>query len=142
VFRAARNSVLHPVGLHFYLKTSIEMLQNKPSKKGGRPAKSLAEKRKYRLSLKLNTSEYLQLKSKSKIAGKNRCDFLRELIFSSEIKQQFSKEQNEIFRQITGMANNLNQLVKLAHVQSVWYIEVTAKKLLDDLDELLKRIKL
>src|SRR5690554_1069855 len=110
------------------------MLQNKPSKKGGRHAKSLAEKRKYRLSLKLNTSEYLQLKSKSKIAGKNRCDFLRELIFSSEIKQQFSKEQNEIFRQITGMANNLNQLVKLAHVQSVWYIEVTAKKLLDDLD--------
>ncbi len=112
------------------------------SGKGGRPSKSLAEKRKYRLSLKLNTSEYLQLKSKSKIAGKNRCDFLRELIFSSEIKQQFSKEQNEIFRQITGIANNLNQLVKLAHVQSVWYIEITAKKLLDDLDELLKRIKL
>lgn len=118
------------------------MTQNNYIKKGGRPAKSLAEKRKYRLSLKLNTSEYLQLKSKSKMVGKNRCDFLRELIFSSEIKQQFSKEQNEIFRQITGMANNLNQLVKLAHVQSVWYIEITAKKLLDDLDELLKRIKL
>ena len=103
------------------------MLQNKPSKKGGRPAKSLAEKRKYRLSLKLNTNEYLQLKSKSKIAGKNRCDFLRELIYSSEIKQRFTTEQNEIFRQITGMANNLNQLVRLAHIQGVWYVESTAK---------------
>lgn len=118
------------------------MIQNNSSKKGGRPAKSLAEKRKYRLSLKLNTNEYFGLKSKSKMAGKNRCDFLRELIFSSEIKQRFSAEQNDIFRQITGMANNLNQLVKLAHVQGVWYVEITAKKLLNDLDELLKRIKL
>ena len=45
------------------------------SNKGGRPAKSLAEKRKYRLSLKLNTKEYFELKSKAKTAGKNRCDF-------------------------------------------------------------------
>ncbi|ULB33177.1 plasmid mobilization protein [Proteiniphilum propionicum] len=118
------------------------MLQNNSSKKGGRPAKSLAEKRKYRLSLKLNTNEYLQLKSKSKTAGKNRCDLLRELILSGEVSQRFSAEQNDVFRKIAGMANNLNQLVKLAHIQGVWYIELTAKKLLDDLDELLKRIKL
>jgi len=118
------------------------MTRNNPLKKGGRPAKSLAEKRKYRLSLKLNTNEYLQLKSKSKTAGKNRCDLLRELILSGEVSQRFSAEQNDVFRKIAGMANNLNQLVKLAHVQGVWYIELTAKKLLNDLDELLKRIRL
>jgi hypothetical protein len=112
------------------------------SNKGGRPAKSLAEKRKYRLSLKLNTKEYFELKSKAKTASKNRCDFIRELILSGEVIGRFSPEQNEAIRKITGMANNLNQLVKLAHVQGVWYIEITAKKLLDDLDELLKRIKL
>lgn len=112
------------------------------SNKGGRPAKSLAEKRKYRLSLKLNTNEYFGLKSKAKTAGKNRCDFLRELIFSSEIKQRFSPEQNDILRKISGMANNLNQLAKLAHVQGVWFVETSAKKLMDELDELLKRIKL
>lgn len=44
------------------------MIQNNPSKKGGRTAKSLVEKRRYRLSLKLNTNEYLQLKSKSRTA--------------------------------------------------------------------------
>lgn len=111
-------------------------------KKGGRPAKSLAEKRKYRLSLKLNTNEYFQLKSKAKTAGKNRCDFLRELILTGEVIQRFSAEQNEAVRKISGMANNLNQLVKLAHVQGVCYIEETAKKLLQILDELLKRVRL
>lgn len=118
------------------------MTRNNSTKKGGRPAKSLAEKRKYRLSLKLNTNEYLGLKSKAKTAGKNRCDFLRELIFSSEIKQQFSPEQNDVFRKMAGMANNVNQLMKLAHVQGVWFVETSVKKLMVELDELLKQIKL
>jgi hypothetical protein len=103
------------------------MTAKTPTNKGGRPSKSLAEKRKYRLSLKLNTNEYFQLKSKSKTAGKNRCDFLRELILTGEVKQRFLPEQNDIFRKIGGMANNLNQLVKLAHVQSVWFVEQQLK---------------
>ena len=118
------------------------MTQNNSTRKGGRPAKNLAEKRKYRLSLKLNTNEYFQLKSKAKTAGKNRCDFLRELILSGEVIGRFSAEQIDILRKIGGMANNLNQLVKLAHVQGIWFIETSAKKLLAELDELLKRIKL
>jgi len=118
------------------------MTAKTPTDKGGRPAKSLAEKRKYRLSLKLNTNEYFQLKSKAKTAGKNRCDFLRELILSGEVIGRFSAEQIDILRKIGVMANNLNQLVKLAHVQGVWFVEATAKKLMAELDELLKRIRL
>ena len=112
------------------------------SDKGGRPAKSLAEKRKYRLSLKLSTKEYFELKSKAKRASKNRCDFLRELILSGEVIGRFSPEQNEAIRKISGMANNLNQLVKLAHVQGVWFVETSAKMLMNELDELLKHIRL
>lgn len=110
--------------------------------KGGRPAKSLAEKRKYRLSLKLNTKEYFELKSKAKTAGKNRCDFLRELILSGEVIGRFSAEQIDILRKIGGMVNNLKQVAKLAHVQGVWFVETTATKLVEELDGLLKRIKL
>lgn len=118
------------------------MTPKAPTNRGGRPSKSLAEKRKYRLSLKLNTDEYIQLKSKAKTAGKNRCDFLRELILSGEVIQRFSAEQIDVFRKIGGMANNLNQLVKLAHVQGVWFVKTAAKQLMEELDELLKRIRL
>ena len=113
-----------------------------PTKKGGRPAKSLAEKRRYRLSLKLNTNEYFGLKSKAKSAGKNRCDFLREFILTGEVRQRFTPEQNNVLSQISGESNNLNPLVKLAHTQGVWYIEIKAKDLMAELDELLKRIRL
>ena len=112
------------------------------TKKGGRPAKNLAEKRKYRLSLKLNTNEYFQLKSKAKIAGKNRCDFLREFILTGEVRQRFTPEQTEMIKKIGGESNNLNQFVKLAHTQGVWYIEMKARELMAELDALLKQIKL
>lgn len=117
------------------------MIQNNPSKKGGRPAKSLAEKRKYRLSLKLNTNEYLQLKSKSRTAGKNRCDLIREFIVTGEIRQRFTKEQTDAMRHLSSMGNNLNQLVHKAHIQGVWNIEVTGQKLLTDIQELIKNIQ-
>lgn len=138
MFRDARNLFFHPVGLIYSLKKHIEMIRNK----GGRPTKNLAEKRKYRLSLKLNTNEYLQLKSKAKNACKNRCDILRELILSGEVKQRISHEELDLIRKISGMANNLNQLVHLAHVQGVWFIEIASKKMIDELDNLIKRIKI
>ena len=115
----------------------MEMTRNK----GGRPTKNLAEKRKYRLSLKLNTNEYLQLKSKAKNACKNRCDFLRELILSGEVKQRISHEELDLIRKISGMANNLNQLVHLAHIQGVRFIEIAGRKMIEELDNLIKRIK-
>ena len=37
--------------------------------KGGRPAKGLSEKRKYRITVKMATGEYYALKSKARKAG-------------------------------------------------------------------------
>lgn len=117
------------------------MIRNNSSKKGGRPAKSQTEKRKYRLSLKLNTSEHLELKSKAHIAGKNRCDLIRELILTGKVNQRFSNEQIETMRHLSSMGNNLNQLVHKAHIQGVWYIETAGQKLITDIHELIKQIK-
>ncbi|MBF1084481.1 MAG: plasmid mobilization relaxosome protein MobC, partial [Solobacterium sp.] len=38
-------------------------------KKGGRPTKSVAEKKKYHITVKLNTQDYYTLKGKAKSAG-------------------------------------------------------------------------
>lgn len=110
-------------------------------KKGGRPVKSLAEKRKYRLSLKLNTNEYLQLKSKARVVGKNRCDFLREFVLTGKVRQRFIPELNEVVKQIGGMSNNLNQLVRKAHIHGVWHIEISGQRLIAEIHELIKHFK-
>lgn len=108
-------------------------------KKGGRPTKSLAEKRKYRLSLKLNTVEYFELKKKARIASKNRCEILREFILKGEIQQRISPGELHLQKQLAGMANNLNQLTRLAHLQGVNSLKSISEKLLAEIDEILKQ---
>ena len=48
-------------------------------KKGGRPTKGAAEKKKYRITVKLNTQDYYTLKGKAKSAGISMSEFVRKL---------------------------------------------------------------
>ena len=52
--------------------------------KGGRPTKTLSEKRKYQVLLRLNTMEYYTLLGKSREASISRTEFLRQLIINAE----------------------------------------------------------
>ena len=48
-------------------------------KKGGRPTKGVAEKKKYRITVKLNTQDYYTLKGKAKSAGVTMSEFVRKV---------------------------------------------------------------
>ena len=48
--------------------------------KGGRPAKGLSEKRKYRITVKMATGEYYALKSKAKKAGVSASEMVRQAV--------------------------------------------------------------
>ena len=47
-------------------------------KKGGRPTKGAAEKKKYRITVKLNTQDYYTLKGKAKSAGVTMSEFCKK----------------------------------------------------------------
>ena len=50
------------------------------------------------------------LKLKSKKAGLNESEFLRSCIKGYKIKEQPTKEIKEFIKQISGIANNINQI--------------------------------
>ncbi len=80
--------------------------------KGGRPKKGIAVKKKYKVTIKMDTSDYYMLKAKAKISGRNTSEYLRSLIGSSSVVERLSTEHTEYIRQLCGMANNLNQIAK------------------------------
>lgn len=83
--------------------------------KTGRPPKAKSEKRTYRLNVKLNTGEFYLLKGKARSAGMNLSDFVRETIGRAEIRERVTPQLNSQIRQLTGMANNLNQVARKAN---------------------------
>lgn len=60
----------------------------------------------------LNAQEKNLLKEKSKKAGMNESEFLRSCIKGYKIKEQPTKEIREFTKDVSGIANNINQIAR------------------------------
>ncbi len=69
-------------------------------------------KRTIKKQIWINQTEDNLLKLKSKKSGLNESEFLRSCIKGYKIKEQPTKEIIEFTRQITGIANNINQIAR------------------------------
>jgi predicted DNA binding CopG/RHH family protein len=65
----------------------------------------------------LNSEEKKLLKEKSKKAGLNESEFIRSMIKGYKIKEQPTKEIREFTRDISGIANNINQIAKSVNMR-------------------------
>ena len=72
--------------------------------KGGRPKKGAADKLKYRLTVKMATSDYYTLKGKVRNAGISTGEFLRRCMRNGQVKERLTPEHTGYVRQLCGMA--------------------------------------
>ena len=110
-------------------------------KKGGRPTKGAAEKKKYRITVKLNTQDYYTLKGKAKSAGVTMSEFVRKLIYNGHVIERLTVEQADFIRKLCGMANNLNQLTHRANAEGFHAVAPYHKTIIDKIDEILNLIR-
>lgn len=108
---------------------------------GGRPAKAPSEKKGYKITVKMDTEEYYTLKAKSRDAGINRSEFIRYCIRSSVVKQHLTSEQMGYIRQLSGMANNVNQIAHKANAVGYPSVHQNCLSLNERLDNVIKRIE-
>ena len=116
--------------------------------KGGRPTKTLSEKRKYQVLLRLNTMEYYTLLGKAREASITRTEFLRRPITKAEVKARITPEEMQFIRTVSGMANNLNQIAHRLNAFGIYALNEDLNALNEDLNalkflihELIKRLK-
>lgn len=63
----------------------------------------------------INQEEENLLKKKKKKAGLNESEFLRSLIKGYKIKEQPTEEIRDFIKQVSGIANNINQIARIAN---------------------------
>ena len=110
-------------------------------KKGGRPTKGVAEKKKYRITVKLNTQDYYTLKGKAKSAGVTMSEFVRKVLDKGHVIERLTVEQADFIRKLCGMANNLNQLTHRANAEGFHVIAPFHKTIISKIDEILNLIR-
>ena len=110
-------------------------------KKGGRPTKGAAEKKKYCITVKLNTQDYYTLKGKAKSTGVTMSEFVRKVLDKGHVIERLSVEQADFIRKLCGMANNLNPLAHRANVEGFHTIAPFHKIIISKIDEILNLIR-
>ena len=110
-------------------------------KKGGRPTKGVAEKKKYRITVKQNTQDYYTLKGKAKSAGVPMSEFVRKVLDKGHIIERLTIEQADFICKPCGMANNLNQLAHRANAEGFHVITPFHKTIIGKIDEILNLIR-
>ncbi len=104
--------------------------------KGGRPRKAV--KRESKLGFNATPVERLVIQEKAKRSGLRIADYLRDIAMQGKVRPKPSPEELKLHRDLTGAANNLNQLVKEAHKQN---LAVMVPKILRTLEEVTKTLK-
>ena len=110
-------------------------------KKGGHPTKGVAEKKKYRITVKLNTQDYYTLKGKAKSTGVTISEFVRKVLDKGNVIERLTVEQADFIRKLCGMANNLNQLAHRANAESFHAVAPFHKTIIGKIDEFLNLIR-
>ena len=95
-------------------------------------------KRTIKKQIWINQTEDNLLKAKAKKSGLNESDFLRSCIKGYKIKEQPTKEVIEFTKQITGIANNINQIARVVNTvgyvrdEDLEYIKITIPQFILD----------
>jgi hypothetical protein len=112
----------------------------KNQNKGGRPPKTIAQKKGYRVNVKMATEDYYSLKARALNAGVNMSEYVRQCLKSSTVKQRLTPEINDYIRKLCGMANNLNQIARKANAQGYTNARSEYLHLANEIDKLINLI--
>jgi hypothetical protein len=108
---------------------------------GGRPVKEATEKKGHKITVKMATDEYGSLKAKSSEAGINQSEYIRQCIQTSFIKQRLTPELVNHIRQLSGMANNINQIAHKANATGYPGVHMHCLLMNERLDKIISKIE-
>jgi len=108
-------------------------------KKTGRPVKKI--KKDVRAAVRFTVTDYFFIKAKAASAGIKPAEFIRLAALNQLVKSRLTEEEKLFARNLVGMSNNFNQMVKLCHMEGSLRAMLYFETLRNGLDEVLKKLK-
>ena len=116
--------------------------RNQDNKKhGGRPTVAYGKRLSKAVTVKFSKKDYELLKVRSKKANRRMAEYIRESALQSEVVQPRTEADMKEFRTLVGLANNLNQLRKMAHQDGIIYLYSPIIGLLGEITNVVKTYK-
>lgn len=119
-------------------KAKGNSLQADPKNKGGAPKKRV--KRELIIRIRMSATERFQINAKAKDAGMRPSSWIRAAAKSARIVPRLTGDERRTLWMLAELANNLNQLTKLAHQLGLLSVVRQCGQLLKQIDDTLKHI--
>ena len=114
--------------------------QNKKKSKG-RPTVADARRLSKAVTVKFSKIDYETLRTRSRKANRRLAEYIRESALQSEVVQPRTEADLKEYRTLVGMANNLNQLTKMAHQDGIIYLYSPLDSLLGEITNMVRTYK-
>ena len=116
--------------------------RNQDKKKSkGRPTVADARRLSKSVTVKFSKIDYEILRTRSRKANRRLAEYIRESALQSEVVQPRTEADLKEYRTLVGLANNLNQLTKMAHQDSIIYLYSPIDKLLGEITDVIREYK-
>lgn len=115
------------------------MIKNRNN--NGRPKKSSSDKKSFKLEVRLRMGEYYGVKGKARMADMIVSEFIRRALQNSTVKERLNSKHLHHISQLTGMANNLNQIAKRANAAGYSNVKLEVDRLVENVKSLIKLIE-
>jgi hypothetical protein len=120
------------------VKTNNKLLISQPKNKGGAPKKRV--RRELIIRVRMTATERFQIDTKAKDAGMRSSSWLRAAAKSAKVVPRLTADERRILWMLAELANNLNQLTKLAHQLGLLTVARQCHEVLKQIDNTLKHI--
>ena len=116
--------------------------RNQDKKKSkGRPTVADARRLSKAVTVKFSKKDYEILRTRSRKANRRLAEYIRESALQSEVVQPCTEADIKEYRTLVGMANNLNQLTKMAHQDGIIYLYSPLDSLLREITNTIREYK-
>lgn len=118
------------------VNTTAVSVKGKPKHKGGRPRVKV--RREVHIKVRLTATEQFMIAGRANEAGMRISDWFRAAAKAARVMARLKPEDLQIMRMLAGLANNLNQLTKLAHRDGLLTVARKCDGLMIEIDQALK----
>ena len=106
-----------------------------------RPQVSTLKRLTKSVTVKFSKPDYEKLRHRGKNANRTLAEYIRDAAFDARIVAKHSAEDAAVIRNLTGMANNLNQLTKQSHQTGFYRTKNIVMEVLEKLKSIMSDYK-
>ena len=116
-------------------------MNTESKKSGGRPKLASYQKRTRCFRVMFNENDYIYIQSKAELAGLSVNEFCHQAAMGCEVNQRISPEMASAIRDLSGIANNVNQIAHQMHTYGLEAVKQQCFSIISEVNRIITQVK-